>query len=292
MAPEVTARALLGPRARLEERPGEPLFSVPGEAVAELAAALDCSLRRAEVRALEAGYVPRRYLRNMAEFSLAEQVALLRARGLLVGLGGLGGFVLDGLVRAGFGRLAVCDPDRFEESNLNRQVLCTRGDIGRSKAAAAADHAYDVNPAVEVTMVPGRFEAGADGLPDQPDLRAALENARVAVDALGGLDEADGRAALGRAAALARVPLVSAGAAGMAGWVATVPPGGPVPADFMGGGSGGAELRLGTPAPAVALAAAVQVAEILALGCGRTPALLGRVLLFDLTAGSFETVTL
>ena len=83
----------------------------------------------------------------------------------------------------------------------------------------------------------------------------------------------------------------TAAVAGQSGYVATVLPGAKGPADYLGGGAG-AEDTLGTPAPAVATAASIMAGEALNMLCGRGPQLAGKMLVFDLAAMSFETVTL
>jgi len=68
----------------------------------------------------------------------------------VVGAGGLGGTVIQVLGRIGLGRLTVVDSDVFDETNLNRQVFCTREWVGRPKALAVQSQMKAINPAVEV----------------------------------------------------------------------------------------------------------------------------------------------
>ena len=91
-----------------------------------------------EAAALSLGVCPERYLRNFEAYSLEEQLRLLSGRVALVGLGGLGGYVLELLARAGVGAVRVADGDEFCPSNLNRQLFATRRGLGGDKAAAAA----------------------------------------------------------------------------------------------------------------------------------------------------------
>ena len=235
-----------------------------------------------ELAALALGIVPERYLRNTAAYSLAEQARLLRSRAAMVGLGGLGGHVLEILARTGVGHICAADGDEFQPSNLNRQLLCTRRSINGYKCAAAAARVQLVNPAVD-------FEPVAAYL-DEALMGRFLVGADLAVDALGGLSD---RPALLRQAAQAGIPLVTAAVAGQAGYVATVLPGATGPADIFGtADSTAAETSLGTPAPAVATAAALMSAEALNILCGRGPRLAGAMLVFDLGAMSFERVVL
>lgn len=217
-----------------------------------------------------------RYKRNCL-LSEAEQARLAAGRVLIVGLGGLGGHVLDMLARMGVGRIVGADGDVFEPSNLNRQLLCTERRIGLNKAEAARQHVAEVNSEIAFTAVP-RFVRG-------PELEDLAREADVIVDALGGLRD---RAALQSAAARAGVPLVSAGISGLTGWVAVVMPGEDGPAAYLGAGDeggGGVEEKEGNLAPTAALAAALQVSEVLKLLTGK-PHQKG-LLLFDLAENVF-----
>ncbi|GAB3955344.1 HesA/MoeB/ThiF family protein [Streptomyces sparsus] len=79
------------------------------------------------------------------------QLALSRARVLLIGLGGAGGTAAQGLVASGVGQLHCVDFDVVELSNLNRQVLYRERDIGRSKVEAAVESLRALNSDVAVT---------------------------------------------------------------------------------------------------------------------------------------------
>ena len=264
---------------------GSPCQVLPHAATLDLARALRSKGRnvaRVELAALDLGIAPERYLRNFSTYSHAEQARLLRSRLALVGLGGLGGHLLELLARAGVGHIRAADGDEFAPTNLNRQLLCTRRSLGGYKAAAAAARVALVNPAVA-------FEPVAEFL-DEALMAPFLDGADLALDALGGLKD---RPALLRQAAKAGIPLVTAAVAGQAGYVATVLPGAAQgPADIFGAGGAAAENTLGTPAPAVTTAAALMAAEALNILCGRKPTLVGAMLVFDLETMSFERVRL
>ena len=113
-------------------------------------------------------------------------VARLRAAHvILFGLGGVGGHVAEALTRAGVGRLTLVDADTVAESNLNRQILALRENLGRPKAQVAAERARAINPAcraepVEMFYLPENADrlpfAGADYVVDAVDtVTAKLE---------------------------------------------------------------------------------------------------------------------
>ncbi|MDD3310630.1 ThiF family adenylyltransferase [Pseudodesulfovibrio sp.] len=233
-----------------------------------------------EASALELGIHPERYLRNRRAVSDTDQRLLLRARAAQVGLGGLGGLLLDQFLRLGVGHLRAADGDAFETTNLNRQALATAETLGMSKAEAARLRAAEVNPSV-------RLEARNEFLTPET-LPAFLDGCSLAVDALGGLEI---RPALRKAAAEAGIPLVTGALAGWVGYVGVVLPGSVSPSDIMGQRES-AEKQLGCPAPAVNLMASLMAAEAVKLLCGRPSSLAGKMLIVDLGALSFDTVTL
>ena len=80
-----------------------------------------------------------RYDRNKAALTESECAELAGKRITVVGCGGLGGAVIEALARIGVGHIRTIDGDVFEESNLNRQLLCTESSLGRDKAVVATE---------------------------------------------------------------------------------------------------------------------------------------------------------
>jgi molybdopterin-synthase adenylyltransferase len=109
-----------------------------------------------------------------------DQEKLKRARVLVAGVGGLGGLSATYLAEAGVGYLRVCDSDKVELSNLNRQILYTAVDIGKPKALLAAKRLYAQNPEIEIDAVldtlteanAGELASGCDLIVDGLDSHA------------------------------------------------------------------------------------------------------------------------
>ncbi len=76
---------------------------------------------------------------------------------VVCGVGAVGGYALEGLVRAGIGRIRVVDADVFSDSNLNRQILATVDTVGRKKAEVAAERTRSINPGIEFTQRLGGY---------------------------------------------------------------------------------------------------------------------------------------
>jgi molybdopterin/thiamine biosynthesis adenylyltransferase len=78
------------------------------------------------------------------------QEALLDARVLVLGAGGLGSPIIQYLAAAGVGTLGIADDDKVELSNLQRQIIHGNDDVGRKKVDSAADYVTQLNPDVTV----------------------------------------------------------------------------------------------------------------------------------------------
>ncbi|MBT8359327.1 MAG: HesA/MoeB/ThiF family protein [Desulfobacterales bacterium] len=234
--------------------------------------------------ALENGIIPERYARNQRSLSTADQLKLLQAHVIIVGLGGLGGTVTEILARIGVGSLTLVDGDCFEDSNLNRQLLSSVADLDRSKAEVAAERVSMVNPAVD-TLTVSQFLTPDNYL----DL---LNNTTLAVDCL---DSIPDRFLLEKGCRVVGIPLVSAAIGGTSGQVLVILPGdyglsqiygepGQVPQK-------GVEKFLGTlPYTAITMAA-LECAEVITLIVTKKARLQNRLLIADLSDHSYELVS-
>ncbi len=79
---------------------------------------------------------------------------LRRSRVAVFGVGGVGGYVVEALARSGVGALELIDSDTVSVSNLNRQLLATRPDLGRLKVDVARERVLSINPEAEVVTHP------------------------------------------------------------------------------------------------------------------------------------------
>jgi molybdopterin/thiamine biosynthesis adenylyltransferase len=97
-------------------------------------------------------YEINRYDRHLIipEFNIEHQQRLKDARVLVVGVGGLGSPVVTYLTAAGVGTVGIIDDDIVSESNLQRQVIYSQSDIGKSKVDCAENRMKGINPKVNV----------------------------------------------------------------------------------------------------------------------------------------------
>ena len=76
---------------------------------------------------------------------------LYKARVIVFGIGGVGSFVVEALVRSGIGAIDIVDNDKICLSNLNRQLYALNSTIGRDKVDVAEERIHDINPDCKVT---------------------------------------------------------------------------------------------------------------------------------------------
>ena len=72
---------------------------------------------------------------------------------LIVGLGGVGGYVVESLVRSGIGHIIIVDNDKIDITNLNRQIVSLHSNIGLFKTDAWESRIKDINPECIVTKI-------------------------------------------------------------------------------------------------------------------------------------------
>ena len=76
-----------------------------------------------------------------------------KSRVIIFGVGGVGSYTVEALVRAGVGQITMVDFDEISESNINRQLHSLRSTIGKSKIDVMKDRILDINPDCKVELV-------------------------------------------------------------------------------------------------------------------------------------------
>lgn len=107
---------------------------------------------------------------SLAEVGVGGQHKLKAASVLIIGAGGLGAPIILYLAAAGIGKIAICDGDVVELSNLHRQVIYTEREIGLSKAAIAAQRAKELNSDIECVSINQPFTENSVGLVQDYDV--------------------------------------------------------------------------------------------------------------------------
>ena len=101
-----------------------------------------------------------RYQRQVLHWGTEKQRQLEKSAVLVAGLGGLGATVSQLLARAGIGTLYLVDDGRVDWPDLNRQLLYTEADIGRTKLAIAGQRLRQINSSLRLELMHGRIGPG------------------------------------------------------------------------------------------------------------------------------------
>lgn len=234
-----------------------------------------------------------RYARHLVlpEIGGPGQQKLKAARVLVVGAGGLGSPVITYLAAAGIGTIGVVDDDVVSLSNLQRQIIHTTDRLGQHKVSSAAQAVAEFNPHCTVLPLAERLT--------QTNAEAIINSYDVVVD---GSDNFATRYLLGDVCEALRKPLVCGALGRFDGSLTVFMP-------YLEGANGELlpryrDLFPNAPAPgsvpncaqagilgAVAgVIGTLQAVEVLKLITGAGEPLIGRLLLYDGLACSFETM--
>jgi molybdopterin/thiamine biosynthesis adenylyltransferase len=221
-----------------------------------------------------------RYSRQMllAEIGGEGQEKLKRVRVAVAGIGGLGSVVSLYLTAAGLGSIRIIDHDKVSLSDLNRQVLYTSEDVGRSKVDAARERLSSLNPEVNI-------EAVSDEVTSDSVIKLVAE-CNLIVD---GMDSLPARYVLNHASVQLGIPLFHGAVYGFEGRAMTVIPGKTPCLRCLYSDTVPAEETpvLGTT-PAVI--GCIQATEVVKYVIGAGDLLLNRLLIYDGLGSSFREV--
>ena len=224
-----------------------------------------------------------RYEKNIGTIGAVGQTILSGSCAAVIGCGGLGGWIIELLARAGIGKLIVVDGDVFSGSNLNRQILCTEDNIGKNKSEAAARRVEIVNSDVKINSVPLFL--------NEDNANEILSGCDIAFDAL---DNIRSRLILCRAACALNIPVVHGAVAGWFGQVSVILPDNRLLRDIWENQNDkGIETELGVPPFTPSLTASLQVSEGIKFLIGKSGSLLCDNLIYaDMLNNSFERIKL
>jgi molybdopterin-synthase adenylyltransferase len=216
-----------------------------------------------------------RYSRHilLPEIGIEGQQCLLDARVLIIGVGGLGSPAALYLAASGVGHLTLCDHDKVDYSNLQRQIIHRTASINQPKVASAQSTLRDINPEVDCIALDIRA--------DETQLRDLAAEADVVLDCS---DNFATRYAVNRVCHALRKPLVSGAAIQFDGQISVYDlrhPNAPCYNCLFPESSLAAELRCATTgvfAPLVGVIGTLQAAEALKLLMGIERGLSGKLL--------------
>ncbi|WEU40984.1 MAG: HesA/MoeB/ThiF family protein [Candidatus Odinarchaeum yellowstonii] len=216
---------------------------------------------------------------RIQNWGLEKQIKLKKSKVAVIGVGGLGSPISIYLAAAGVGKIILVDSEKFELSNLNRQIIASTCDLNRFKAEAAAEKLKKLNPEINVVY--------NTALLDENNINGIIGGCDVIVDAL---DNWGTRFLLNRFCVSKNIPLVHGGVTGWGGQTFTVlPRRGPcLECVFKGVG----EVEGGFPVVGVTpgIIGLIEALEVIKLLTGLGKPLYDKMLVFDGLETSFEYV--
>lgn len=221
-----------------------------------------------------------RYKRQISipQIGTEGQMLLQSSTAAVIGAGGLGAPVLTYLAAAGVGNILVIDKDAVEESNLNRQFLYSREDIGRKKAEAAKEKLEKQNPQIKVTAFSDAFT--------EENGRELLKGADVVVDCV---DSVKTRISVNKICLLLRISLVEGGIYGFYGYVTSVFQNSPC-LECMGYTKEMEQKEIPSLGASAGVVGSLQAVEALKILLGKGEPFYGRLLQYDGLDGSFDEI--
>ncbi|TDT52057.1 HesA/MoeB/ThiF family protein [Fonticella tunisiensis] len=221
-----------------------------------------------------------RYQRNIGTLTVEENERIKNCRVCVVGCGGIGGYVIEMLGRLGIGYITAVDGDVFDKTNLNRQILSDDESIGKSKAQKAKKRMMLVNPFVTVKAIEEKLT--------KENAEKIINGNDVVVDAL---DNLEGRKLLADACEKLSIPLVHGAIEGWYAQVSTIFPGDRTFQRIYGKATSKVNT-LGNPSFTPALAASIEVSEVVKLLTGRGTILRNKLLYVNLLDNEYTIIDL
>lgn len=94
----------------------------------------------------------KRFTRTQALIGEEAMEILAGSKVCIFGIGGVGSYVLEAIVRAGIGSICIVDNAKIDETNINRQLIAMDSTVGEMKTKVASDRMKDINPDVKITV--------------------------------------------------------------------------------------------------------------------------------------------
>ncbi len=222
-----------------------------------------------------------RYSRNAGVVSPKEQQSLSQKSVCVIGCGGLGGGLIENLVRTGVGKLTVVDSDVFDVTNLNRQVLSNETNIGSSKATEAASQMKLINSDVEITPIQAEIT--------KENCRKIIAGHDIVIDAV---DNINTRRILEEACETERTILIHGAIGGWSGQVAVVRPGDALISKIYPEveGDTAVDTSAGNISFTASVVSAIQASEVIKVLLGKEEALYNKLLVIDLLDHEYEII--
>jgi molybdopterin/thiamine biosynthesis adenylyltransferase len=214
--------------------------------------------------------IPERYIMNMGVLSKEDFNKLQQSDVIIIGLGGLGGYVANQLIRLGVIKMTLVDFDIFSESNLNRQLFSNIENLGKYKADILCNELKKINPLAELNCVKKRIQ-------DINDLKGDY-----IIDCV---DNKETKIYLSKLSNKLNIPLLHGACGGWFGQVGWMSPSCTLLEELYGDEEKGLETELLNPPFIVGAVASFMVSEFVKMIKNDAHIVLNELLIIDLLNG-------
>lgn len=216
------------------------------------------------------------YSRNMGIMNSTELKKFVHTNVLIVGAGGLGGYVASSLARIGVSSITVVDFDCFEESNLNRQLFSTLKTLNKPKVDIVKEGLLDINPNLNIKAIHTKLDQYFD--------LSHFEGVDVVFDAV---DNIESKVLLEKYCSDYKIPLIHGAIAGWYGQLGIVMPGSNILSELYKDSKIGIESKLMSPTFTPGIVGNMMISEFVKFILNKD-ALINEILYIDLLAHDYR----
>lgn len=176
------------------------------------------------------------YSRNMGIMNDSELKKFVYTKALVVGVGGLGGYIASSLARIGVSSITIVDFDNFDVSNLNRQLFASFKSLNKSKVQVVKQGLLDINPNLNITAIHEKLDESFD--------MSYFKDIDIVFDAV---DNIKSKVLLEKYCSKFNIPLIHGAIAGWYGQLGIIMPGSNILSELYKDKNHGIESELMSP---------------------------------------------
>ena len=218
------------------------------------------------------------YSRNMGIMNDKELKKFVYTKAMVVGVGGLGGYIASSLARIGVSSITIVDFDKFDDSNLNRQLFASFKTLKQHKVEVVKQGLLDINPNLNITAINLKLDESFD--------LTNFEGVDVVFDAV---DNIKSKILLEKYCSKLNIPLIHGAIAGWYGQVGIIMPGSNILSELYKDKEYGIEQELMSPTFTPGIIGNMMISEFVKFILGKK-ALVNQVLYIDLLDHEYRVI--
>jgi len=220
----------------------------------------------------------KQFQENLGILTQLESDDLMNTKVLIVGLGGLGGYIANSLTRLGVKSMILVDYDSFEVSNLNRQLFSQHINLGEKKTDVLKRELLSINPFVNITTYSNKIETLDDSL---------LQDIDILIDAV---DNIHTKCYLEKLGTKLNKPLLHGAIGGWFGQFGLIMPGSNLLNELYETHTPGLEKTLKSPTFTPGIIANLMVSEFVKFITKKEHSLINQIMMIDLLNHDYQII--